>query len=335
MTSDPLVSIRCLVYNHEPYLRQCLEGFVMQQTTFAFEAIIHDDASTDGSADIIREYAEKYPDIIKPIYETENQYIKHDDSIKQAINAVAYPDSKYIATCEGDDFWTDPNKLQTQVDFLESHPDFFMTCHAFNTYYEDTKKYEPYPFLESLPVKRFNDREYCVPDIDDYFHTGWFTQWLTIVRRNRPFMDDCTISQYKVLYDYITCYYMLKAGKCALFKERMGVYRRHSSGVSTGRDEEKWYDDCLANYYTLYSLEKEESVLPLIDSIFKAKLGTYIKHLRFRDLVLLIGRHVKYVPISNISNDFIDVFIHAISKIFRKKGKDTGNDVKSAKMHFK
>ena len=73
-----MVSIRCLVYNHEPYLRQCLDGFVMQQTNFRFEAIVHDDASTDGSAAIIREYAAKYPDIIKPIYETENQYSKRD-----------------------------------------------------------------------------------------------------------------------------------------------------------------------------------------------------------------------------------------------------------------
>ena len=71
-----IVSIKCLVYNHAPYIRQCLDGFVMQKTNFRFEAIVHDDASTDGTQDIIREYAEKYPDIINPIYETENQYSK-------------------------------------------------------------------------------------------------------------------------------------------------------------------------------------------------------------------------------------------------------------------
>ena len=73
-----MVTIRCTVFNHERYLRECLDGFVMQKTNFRFEAIVHDDASTDGSAAIIKEYAEKYPDIIKPIYETENQYSKHD-----------------------------------------------------------------------------------------------------------------------------------------------------------------------------------------------------------------------------------------------------------------
>ena len=89
-----LLSIRCFVYNHEPYLRQCLEGFVMQKTSFAFEAIVHDDASTDNSAAIIREYAEKYPDIIKPIYETENQYSKHDGSLRRIMDSAISPSSK-------------------------------------------------------------------------------------------------------------------------------------------------------------------------------------------------------------------------------------------------
>ena len=119
-----LVAIKCAVYNHEPYLRDCLEGFVMQQTNFPFVAIVHDDASTDGSAAIIREYEEKYPDIIKPIYEAENQYSKHDGSLGRIMNAaIDATGAKYIAMCEGDDYWTDPLKLQKQVDFLESHPE--------------------------------------------------------------------------------------------------------------------------------------------------------------------------------------------------------------------
>lgn len=120
--SQPLmVSIKCITYNHEPYIRQCLEGFVMQKTNFRFEAVVHDDASTDGTADIIREYAEKYPDIIKPIYETENQYSKKDGSLGRIMDAACT--GKYIAMCEGDDYWTDPSKLQKQVDILESNPE--------------------------------------------------------------------------------------------------------------------------------------------------------------------------------------------------------------------
>lgn len=90
-------------------------GFCDAKTNFKFEAIVHDDASTDGSAAIIREYAEKYPDIIKPIYETENQYSKHDSSLSRIINAHMH--GRYIAFCEGDDYWIDPYKLQKQVDF--------------------------------------------------------------------------------------------------------------------------------------------------------------------------------------------------------------------------
>lgn len=118
-TRPLMVSIRCITYNHEPYIRQCLEGFVMQKTNFRFEAIVHDDASTDGTVAIIREYAERYPDIIKPIYETENQYSKHDGSLNRIMDAACT--GKYLAFCEGDDCWTDPYKLQKQVDYLESH----------------------------------------------------------------------------------------------------------------------------------------------------------------------------------------------------------------------
>lgn len=124
--SNILVSIHCLVYNHEPYIRKCLEGFVMQKTDFRFEAIVHADASTDKSAAIIREYAEKFPDIIKPIYQAENQYSQKNGAIGRAISAKTR--GKYIALCEGDDYWTDPLKLQKQVDFLENHPDYSMTC---------------------------------------------------------------------------------------------------------------------------------------------------------------------------------------------------------------
>lgn len=127
--SKPLVAIHCLVYNHEPYLRACLEGFVMQQTNFQFVAIVHDDASTDGSTAIIREYEEKYPDIIKPIYETENQYSKHDGSLGRIMNAaIDATGAKYVAMCEGDDYWTDPLKLQKQVNILEADDSLMLCC---------------------------------------------------------------------------------------------------------------------------------------------------------------------------------------------------------------
>lgn len=115
-----MVSILCTAYNHEKYIRQCLDGFVMQKTNFKFEVIIHDDASTDNTANIIREYEEKYPEIIKPIYQKENQYSKKAGITKNFTLPKAR--GKYIAICEGDDFWTDKYKLQKQVDTLENNP---------------------------------------------------------------------------------------------------------------------------------------------------------------------------------------------------------------------
>lgn len=123
---DVLVSVICEVYNHEPYLRECLEGFVMQQTNFLYEILIHDDASTDGSVAIIREYEQKYPNLFKPIYQKENQYSK-GVSIWRDIQ-IPRAQGKYIAICEGDDYWTDPLKLQKQVDILEADETLMACC---------------------------------------------------------------------------------------------------------------------------------------------------------------------------------------------------------------
>lgn len=117
-----MVSICCLTYNHVHYIKACLDGFLMQKTTFQFEILIHDDASTDGTTDIIREYEAKFPNIVKPIYQSKNQY---SIGVKPTFK-YNFPRAKgkYIAMCEGDDYWTDPLKLQKQVDFLNSNEDF-------------------------------------------------------------------------------------------------------------------------------------------------------------------------------------------------------------------
>ena len=126
LTEKPLVSVICNAYNHELYIRDALKGFVTQKTDFPLEILIHDDASTDKTADIIREYEAQYPDLIKPIYQTENQYSRGGIGKFQFPRAVG----KYIAFCEGDDYWTDPLKLQKQVDALEAHPEVDICAHA-------------------------------------------------------------------------------------------------------------------------------------------------------------------------------------------------------------
>ena len=117
--NSPLVSIKCTAYNHERFIRDALDGFLMQETTFPFEVIVHDDASTDNTASIIKEYEKKYPLIIKPIYEKENQYSKHDGSLTRIINKQLK--GKYVAFCEGDDYWIDNNKIKLQKEYFENN----------------------------------------------------------------------------------------------------------------------------------------------------------------------------------------------------------------------
>lgn len=151
-TETPLVSVRCITYNHEPYIAQAIDGFLMQKTNFPFEVVIHDDASTDRTAEIIREYEKKYPLIIKPIYQTENQYSKGNGSVSKAIDPKLK--GKYIAFCEGDDYWIDPNKLQMQVDFLEKNPEYGI-CYTKTKCYVQARNRYIRPFGKN--IKSFED----------------------------------------------------------------------------------------------------------------------------------------------------------------------------------
>lgn len=124
-----LVSINCITYNHENYIAEAIESFLMQKTNFKYEILIHDDASTDRTADIIREYEKKYPDIIKPILQKENQHSQGVKKIDYRYNHTRAK-GKYIAICEGDDYWTDQHKLQKQVDYMENNLGCSMCFHA-------------------------------------------------------------------------------------------------------------------------------------------------------------------------------------------------------------
>lgn len=123
----PLVSICCISFNHEAFLEKALDGFLIQETNFPFEILVHDDASTDRSADIIREYEAKYPNLIKPIYQTENQYSQNIEPM--SAHNYSRAKGKYIAICEGDDYWTGSSKLQLQADFLEANEAYSICYH--------------------------------------------------------------------------------------------------------------------------------------------------------------------------------------------------------------
>lgn len=131
---DPLVTIKCLAYNHQLFIEQAMDGFLSQITNFAFEIIVHDDASTDGTSQIIRQYEQQFPDIVKPIYQTENQYSKHTHAISKIIHQNTR--GRYIALCDGDDYWIDEKKLQKQMDCMLKHSDCGLCFTDFNIWYQ-------------------------------------------------------------------------------------------------------------------------------------------------------------------------------------------------------
>lgn len=131
---EPLLSIVCLAYNQVNFIARTLDSFLEQVTDFRFEVLVNDDASTDGTTEVIADYAARYPHIIKPIYHQENQYSK---GLSHGLPVFRKARGRYIAYCEGDDFWTDPRKLQLQVDFLENNPDYVISYHDAYTFNED------------------------------------------------------------------------------------------------------------------------------------------------------------------------------------------------------
>lgn len=217
-----MVSIRCTTYNHEKYIRQALEGFVMQQTSFRFEAIVHDDASTDGTAGIILEYARKYPEIIKPVIEKENLYHLRNGAIIRTVTPLLR--GKYVAMCEGDDYWTDPNKLQKQVDFLESHPDYSLCFANAKLHYED----------KGLTEENFNleDREYLPIEV----YKNWLVPTPTMVYRSDVHNSACYKELRKIknaVFGDLTLYMALtKIGKIYGMSDIVAGYRRSSSGAT-------------------------------------------------------------------------------------------------------
>ncbi|SJN28694.1 glycosyltransferase family A protein [Sphingobacterium sp. JB170] len=212
----PLLSVVCTAFNHEPYIRDCLEGFVTQRTNFEFEVVINDDASHDNTAVIIREYEQKYPNIIKPVYQNENQYSKKVGLWR----TILFPRAKgkYIALCEGDDCWTDPLKLQKQVDFLEANPQFSFCGHL-------VRRINAVGEVIDEPKLKRGD---CYFSKNEVFHQYFRT--LSIVFRNVKLPYNPSLS--KVFNGDIVLQSLLAIqGKGAILNMIGGSYRMHEGGV--------------------------------------------------------------------------------------------------------
>lgn len=223
----PLVSICCLTYNHEHYIEQCLEGFLMQKVDFPVEILIHDDASTDKTVEIIRKYESKYPEIIKPIYQSENQYSKGIGVTR--VHQFPRAHGKYIALCEGDDYWTDPYKLQKQTDLLEANPSISLCVGGYLRYEEETgEKIEVIKKIKN--VENINGGYFF--SLDD-LSQGWLTKTLTAFFK-KEILSRIDITYYKYGRDIQLFYHILKeGGKGFYFNSILGVYRVHKGGINS------------------------------------------------------------------------------------------------------
>jgi glycosyltransferase involved in cell wall biosynthesis len=216
--ATPLVSVCCTCYNHGKYIRNTLEGFLMQKTRFSFEIIVFDDASTDNSQQIILEYATKHPDLFRLFLQKENLWQNKKIS---GTFTVSFPNAsgKYIAWCEGDDYWTDPLKLQKQVDFLEQNPDFSICFHQVQLLRENNLLND-YITLD-------------VPDVTDiyYLAKGNYIHTPSVVfRKNSEVFDTLTLTdmRHSTVGDYLLHMLNAQYGKIKKLPDRMAVYRLNS-----------------------------------------------------------------------------------------------------------
>lgn len=217
--SKPVVSILCNTYNQSKYISSALDSFLMQETDFPFEVIVHDDASTDTTADIIRMYENKFPDIIKPIYEEENKYTTCDITM-----SIDLPKAKgdYIAFCEGDDYWIDAKKLQKAFDYMSKHDECSLVSHLTdidNGISKNTTKYNP-AFLHRGGIVSCDE----IIIETNLIHTSSFFIRRSLMENNKALL--------KRLLSYDAILVMLAAteGYIYIIPEVMSIYRYRAAG---------------------------------------------------------------------------------------------------------
>lgn len=258
MSKTPFVSICSITYNHAPYIRQCLDSMLMQQTNFEFEIIINDDCSTDGTTEIIREYAIKYPEIIKPIFHNENEYQK---GTRGMYIKYVFPKTqgKYIALCDGDDYWIDPLKLQKQVDYLEAHNNCGLVHTLAKCYIQEKNVYS-----ESLLGRD-------VKDYETLFHANTICTLTTCFRKDLldRALRDITWKSSWAMVDLPIWLYIAFHSNIHFLNEITGVYRFLSESASHSHNIDRriaFFESAYeistyfaAKYHTRHLLPKRES----------------------------------------------------------------------------
>ncbi len=245
MKEKPLVSVCCITYNHELYIRQAINGFLMQKTSFPIEIIIHDDASTDNTARIIKEFEDKYPDIIVPIYQKINQYSLGIKPLQNIVWPIVR--GKYIALCEGDDYWIDPLKLQKQVEFLENKKNISIVIH---------------PVKLEKDGKIINERKFDLGKENRFFYStdiikerGQFAATCSYVLREEVVKQLPSWSDRYPVGDFLLEMYSQKVGKGLYLPDVMGVYRISTHNSWTNRvlaipTQRKIFSINMMKYYT-------------------------------------------------------------------------------------
>lgn len=222
MEEQPLVTVVVMTYQHAAYIAECLEGIVAQRTSFPIHTLVVDDASTDGTAEIVAEYARRYPKIIEAVLLKENMY-----RLATKTQQIVLPrlKGKYTALCEGDDYWTHPGKLQAQVDFLERHPDYSACLHMYEIKNETTL---PHPFRPRMRKSRIlHPRELI---LEHMYHDN------TALLRSTLWQHPDFKKYYQDVYpftDILIAAVAADMGKIWAWKDRWSVYRIHSGGVCT------------------------------------------------------------------------------------------------------
>lgn len=235
----PEVSIISLAFNQAPYIRECLDGIVSQQAPFTFEVIVNDDASTDGTADIIREYAARYPDIVRPVFHSENQYSRHRDFNRILAPLVGMARGRYIAFCEGDDYWTDPHKLQKQVGFMDARPELSICFTDFSRYFQESGRTEPGILTEK--------DELTIDDMLDYNQISTPT---AMVRAGilRDVMTELCRGRAYAMADYPMWLEVMQHGNAGRINSAMVNYRVLTESASHFTSKKKFFHFLLSGH---------------------------------------------------------------------------------------
>lgn len=272
------VVVLSITYNHSQYIEETLRGFAMQQTDFPFLCCVFDDASTDGEQDILRHWIDEHCNhdevevydhpltIILKASDKDNPNCIYAFHLMK-VNTWGKPErseiinhwqqlGNYVAMCEGDDYWTDPLKLQKQVDFLEANPDYVVCSHHFDLYDESTKTFKP-DWFKHIEV----DFEYNLASF--VTREAWMTQPLTVLYRGEA-CNQSEYKQYKNTKDVTLFYHLLCQGKGMLLKDNMGIYRIHSGGIWSEVDKGKQTKAEMLTAMGVYDVHRDRSSAMLL-----------------------------------------------------------------------